>query len=222
MVKIISKYKAFFIPFGVLLLISGVYLTQVSRADSHIFLNQVVTPILNPIFKYGTYLGDGNFIAGVIILLLFYRFKAATYVGLSCGLSGLFTNTLKHQFFDDVNRPHFYFKYVHPGDYMPQLVLPDAAMHIHNSFPSGHTTGAFCLFTALMLYTNKPKWAWLFFLLSFIAGFSRIYLSQHFLIDVFFGSIIGSGFAIGLYLIFEKLANNYNWNWWNKSLVKWN
>jgi membrane-associated phospholipid phosphatase len=42
----------------------------------------------------------------------------------------------------------------------------------------------------------------LFFLLAFISSFSRLYLSQHWLIDVYVGSMIGVGFSLLFYAVF--------------------
>lgn len=222
MLKLIVKYRSFFVPYGLLLFGSGVYLLMVSRAESHIFLNQFVTESLNPIFKWITYFGDGNFIAFVVLVLLFLKYKYALLLAISSALSGLFTNFLKHQFFDNLERPYWFFKYYYSGDFQPELVYSISEMNIHNSFPSGHTTGAFCLFVVLMITVNKPRIAWVFFLLAVLAGYSRIYLSQHFLVDVFFGSIIGCSFAILGALVLQNLEEKYNWKWWNKSLLKWN
>ncbi|WP_176829724.1 phosphatase PAP2 family protein [Tenacibaculum sp. MAR_2009_124] len=64
-------------------------------------------------------------------------------------------------------------------------------MALWNSFPSGHTITAFTVFTVLSLYFAKCKSQYLWFSLAIIAGLSRVYLSQHFLIDVVVGSVIG-------------------------------
>jgi membrane-associated phospholipid phosphatase len=44
-------------------------------------------------------------------------------------------------------------------------------------------------------------------------GYSRMYLFQHFLVDVFFGSILGTITA----LLFDYFLTNY----WNKNPKKW-
>lgn len=63
------------------------------------------------------------------------------------------------------------------------------------SFPSGHTSGAFALATAMSL--NYPKWyvvvpsfAW-----AGLTGYSRMYLGVHYPTDVLAGAALGAGTA---------------------------
>jgi membrane-associated phospholipid phosphatase len=60
-----------------------------------------------------------------------------------------------------------------------------------NSFPSGHTSTAFT--TALLLsFIIRRKFAiFLFPVIAFLVGYSRVYLAQHFVTDVLAGSAIG-------------------------------
>lgn len=60
-----------------------------------------------------------------------------------------------------------------------------------NSFPSGHTASAFALATILSLYSKNRLVGILCFILAVAAGYSRIYLGQHFFTDVFAGAVIG-------------------------------
>lgn len=86
----------------------------------------------------------------------------------------------------------------------PVGVLGEDALHLidgvkmalWHSFPSGHTITAFAIATILCLYFAKCKSQYIWLLLAIIAGLSRVYLSQHYLLDVFVGSFIG--IAIGL------------------------
>lgn len=219
MIKIFRVYRLFFIPYALFLILGAGVLFHFNRIDSHIFFNQFIYKPLNPFFTYITYLGDGIAIAIFLAVTLFIRYRATLYLGLSAAVSGAITNLLKNYAFDDVNRPHYIFKYVY-REYELNLVLPPSEMHIHHSFPSGHTTGAFALFTALMLISRKPKWAWVFFTLAMLGGYSRVYLSQHFFMDIYAGSLIGSLTAILFYLLFQNIEKKYDLSWWNKSLLK--
>ena len=93
----------------------------------------------------------------------------------------------------------------------PDLTLPlvdGVSMHHSNSFPAGHTATFFVFFTCcalLMAYqywlrtekNNGKTWVLMnvgllgLLTLAALGGYSRIYLSQHFLMDVCVGSIIG-------------------------------
>lgn len=57
------------------------------------------------------------------------------------------------------------------------------------SFPSGHTSTAFCLATTMSYYC--PSYSLLFYTLSTLIGLSRIVLRVHFPLDVIVGAVIG-------------------------------
>jgi membrane-associated phospholipid phosphatase len=60
------------------------------------------------------------------------------------------------------------------------------------------------VFSALA-FSSESKWAKLFFFIIAVnAAFSRMYLSQHWLVDIFVGSLIGITYAIVLYFVFYK------------------
>lgn len=159
-------------------------------------------------FKYFTHFGDGVFaiIIGIIILTLNIRkgiFVLATYI-----ISGLTTSILKNYFYDDINRPHFVFGYFIQDTKLNYIDGVD--MLGLNSFPSGHSTSAFAIFTAMALVTDNRSLKILFFLIAFLSAFSRTYLSQHWLVDITIGSIIGTVSALALYFAFyqsNKLQN---------------
>jgi membrane-associated phospholipid phosphatase len=60
-----------------------------------------------------------------------------------------------------------------------------------DSFPSGHTTSAFVLAFIVILLLKNPYMKALVFIMAVLIGFSRVYLLQHFLIDIYIGSVFG-------------------------------
>jgi membrane-associated phospholipid phosphatase len=71
------------------------------------------------------------------------------------------------------------------------------------SFPSGHTATIFAITTLLSLYFPGRRNGILFFLIAALTGFSRIYLSEHFPVDVLGGLLTGVLISIGVYVIFR-------------------
>lgn len=61
------------------------------------------------------------------------------------------------------------------------------------SFPSGHAMSAFALYSLLTLMAGQAyrRWGLLFALLAILVALSRIFLVQHFLVDVLAGALIG-------------------------------
>lgn len=150
-------------------------------------------------------LGEGLYIA--IIGLFFLVFKSFRNIYFFIGailctlLPSLLTQLLKYQFV--APRPMSVFagaKWVHHLEHW-------ALLH-NNSFPSGHTTGAFSFmcFLTCMLPNSSRNLGFLFFLLALCTAYSRVYLAAHFFVDVYVGSIIGVVFSylICWFLFFVK------------------
>ena len=87
----------------------------------------------------------------------------------------------------------------------------ETASSLH-SFPSGHTTAAFALFTTLSVLFPKYFYLWLLFALTM--AFARIGVGDHFLSDTIAGMLLG----IGSVLIVHLYMQNRSWNKWEKPL----
>ncbi|MGZ4037277.1 MAG: phosphatase PAP2 family protein, partial [Bacteroidia bacterium] len=112
---------------------------------------------------------------------------------------------LKNYVFDYIDRPFQIWQWTLREE-LPRIKGVDVM--IHNSFPSGHSTTAFAVFTCLALMTKNKFLKVLCLFVAANAAFSRTYISQHWLVDVYFGSIIGLVTATALYFVVynEKLT----------------
>jgi membrane-associated phospholipid phosphatase len=207
-----KSYLPFYITYLLFLVLGGIFLFVTSRENSHLILNQFFYDWLHSFFKYITHIGDGLFAVAIILLVLFVNYKSSLQIGLTAILAGGATQLLKNFVFDSYDRPSWFFKHFSENRIQ---TIEGMELNIHNSFPSGHTTTAFALYVSLLLLTKNPKWTVLFTILAFAAGYSRVYLSQHFFIDIYFGSLMGTLWAL---LIFAFLSN-LNKPWFNKSLI---
>ena len=211
MKSVLKSNSSFLVPFSIFLLIGAFLLLVNSKTDLHLFINSFHNRYLDIFFYYTTYLGDGLTAVLTVIILLTVKYRYALIVGLSYAVSSVFTQLLKQTLFEDVVRPKKFFEGIHD-----LYFVPGTENHLYNSFPSGHATTAFALYFSLALIVKNNTLKFLLFVVALLVGFSRIYLSQHFLSDVYAGSLIGVFVTFISYWIIQKSKAQ----WLERSLVK--
>lgn len=217
MKKLIKENTIFLIPWFVIILIISGILLKFNKIDIHIFINSHHSSFFDFFFKYWTYLGDGIFVTAISLLLLLIKYRYAIITGISLIITGITVQILKHTVFSGDFRPILYFKTYYKGDYILHTVAGSEPASFF-SFPSGHTAAAFALFFSLSIFV-KNKFLKLFFLIfALLVGYSRIYLSWHFLSDTLAGAVTGVLITSITYLILSR----YNNPFMNKSLLKKN
>ena len=133
------------------------------------------------------------------LLWLFWKFwkksqelaSKAGFFFLSIVITGLASNILKLIF--GKARPLLLKDHEEFG--FSWLVLPSD--YVHQSFPSGHTTTAFTIATALTLMF--PRWWPLFYGYAVMEGLSRIGVWFHYPSDVMAGALLGTTLTLLLY-----------------------
>ena len=198
--------KSFFvygIAYFILLIITLGLLYAYPKLELHLLLNSYHTRLQDIFFTYYSMLAEGPLYVLALLPLFWKKVRLTLFFAL-CELSGgAILQILKHLI--SMPRPHSAF------EKCPDMVLPlveGVNLHSSNSFPSGHASTFFVFCTCLAIFLayrhhlkdgqNKHKISIfydcsLLLLLSFaiLGGYSRVYLSQHFLSDVCMGSIIG-------------------------------
>jgi membrane-associated phospholipid phosphatase len=169
--------------FMIIILING------SKGDIHMAVNSFHTPFLDNLMKYWTLFGDGILLLVLILAMLMVSFRYFFVALTALILSGVTTQLLKRIFFSDIPRPIKYFEIFTP-QYELYLV-PGVEVNSWFSFPSGHTATAFAVSFALALLIRSKIGQAALLLLAVGVGYSRVYLSQHFLVDVVAGSVLG-------------------------------
>lgn len=210
MKKQIVIHKVYFIIYVAIILMVTLFISNINKSDIHIYLNKFHTSWLDSFFKYVTDLGDGMAIVLAVIILLFFSKQKSLQVALTGVFSGLIAQFLKKVVFGPTLRPSAYF-----GDLnIPLHYVDGVDLHTVFSFPSGHSTTIFALVTSLVLITKKPKLDIFFIVVASTVAFSRIYLSQHFLEDIYLGSIIGVSSSLVVYkvLYHTNTMKKYNLN----------
>ncbi|MDP9040572.1 MAG: phosphatase PAP2 family protein [Bacteroidota bacterium] len=182
--KVVAGHSDYFTGYFIFLFTLTCFCLMVPKSDGFLLINQFHCKIFDNFFILFTNLGDGLFaIAIMLFMLIRRRIGWSLQIAVSFLITGLIVQVVKQMF----HMPR------------PQLYFPSHTIHLihgitgtgHSSFPSGHTATIFALVTLLAFYFPGRKQAILFILLAVLTGFSRIYLSQHFPVDVLVGSAIG-------------------------------
>lgn len=205
----------FLVPTIVLALVLGIALLITPKAELHLALCQPHTTGLDTIIPIITNLVDWlPYLC--VILLLFYRAGWATFLASNLLLSTVIVQPIKH--IVCAPRPLTWF-----AENMPDVTLPlveGVRMNHWLSFPSGHTTTFFVLFYSLSIIlcaenvTGKMILSFLCFLCASFGAYTRIYLSQHFALDIFAGILIAVFSTLSLYFfLVKKTKDTQFWGW---------
>ena len=209
-------------PTLVLALVLGTTRLVVPKAELHLALCQPHTHFLDTIVPIFTDLVDWlPYLC--VVLLLFYRAGWATFLASNLLLSTLIVQPIKHILC--APRPLTWF-----AENMPDISLPlveGVKMNLWFSFPSGHTTTFFVLFFSLSIILSaenikgKSILSFLCFLCASFGAYTRIYLSQHFALDIFAGILIAVCSTLVLYFFLVKRTQNTSfWAWRVQKLKK--
>lgn len=193
---------------GFLFMLGILFLAIFQNSNFSIIVNASHNNFLDQIFKYITFLGDGRFVFLIALIYLFANKKYGTSILISLIINTILIQVLKRVVFSNRFRPSFYFKnLIEDGSWN---MIDGVELYEKFSFPSGHTALIFCLCMSICTFMKKKYLPLLLVLLAYIVGFSRIYLSQHFLIDVLAGALIGSLIPILTFKYIEPLLFNKN------------
>jgi len=202
--------RGFMLPAAIFISIALICSAIFPREDIHIFINNFHTEYLDALMKGWTFLGDGAYVLIIIALFLFIRLRFFFIVFSSYAISGILSQILKRTLFSGIPRPVKYFE-LNNIEYNLYLV-PGVDIHSWYSFPSGHTATAFGVFFGISLFLRSELLQLLCFVAAAGVGYSRIYLSEHFLVDVAGGAIIGMASAILSYWWLRR----YRTSWMDK------
>ena len=173
------------------------------KLELHMMLNSWHTETQDTFFKYYSMLAEWPLYIVALLPLFWKRIEMTIFFAASEIVGGCIAQILKHTFCFE--RPVSVFEKCH------NMVLPlvqGVDMHHSNSFPSGHASTFFVFFTCcaiILAYEHQQRtreystkqWCLIhlsmsvLLVLAALGAYSRVYLSQHFLLDISVGSIIG-------------------------------
>lgn len=212
MTDIVRHNYRYFLPYFILLLGTLLILLFIEKGNEVIWLNTFYSTPMNFFFKWATKLGEVW--AGVFIgLIILWKFPFRTFVAFITVLiiETTLVQIFKNQIFSDSVRPKLFL------EGYPLKFVDDLYINTMHSFPSGHTAAAFVFFTFFALITDSRWKPWLL-VFPVLTGLSRIYLAQHFLLDVVVGSVIGVSLSLVVFWFFHRdhfLTSDF----WRKRLI---
>lgn len=172
------------------------------KGSFELWLNELHTPWLDVFFRYITYLGDGVTSALlVVILLTFNYYKTIVYTTAILFDTFVIQVLGKRLFFPHLVRPKNFY-----GEEIVLNFVEGVKTHGHHTFPSGHTGSAFVWLGFLALILPR-KYGLVLFFIALMAGVSRVYIQQHFFIDIYVGSIIGTASVLLSQYFFGNFTN---------------
>ncbi|MFN8288194.1 MAG: phosphatase PAP2 family protein [Chitinophagales bacterium] len=205
----------FLLMYFLFLVVGGIVLFKYEKGDEIIYFNSLHTSTLNYVFLYLTKLAELPAIILILLITLFYSYGKGLLLLANNLTVFAVVQFLKKVVFAAEVRPSLFFENKLQLDFIPGLLVLK-----HNSFPSGHTAGAFALFFLLSVMVKDKRWSVLFFFLALLVGVSRVYLLQHFFRDVYAGSIVAMVVSCVFWLTFAQSRFYQNLKWKDKSLFK--
>jgi len=181
----------FSIPVLILFNIGLIINYYVPYGNEILFFNPWRQEPWNSLFRFLTHMGEAwAYISFALLLALAVRYRYAILVL----VAGVITLPVQYYIKDviGIDRPLTYFEKLE----RMQEVVRVAGVELNSgqtSFPSGHTLGAFALYSvlAMICLEFRPRLGLLFALLGAGVALSRIFLVQHFLADVLGGTVVG-------------------------------
>ena len=171
--------------YGAVMLLCILPLLLLEKGDVVLQVNGSHSPFQDWFFRLVTLAGDGIIFVPLILLALLVSFRHAITLTTIGVVHCLIIAVLKRVIFSEALRP----KNVLPHELLH--FVSGVNVHGHMSFPSGHTTTAFAVAFYILLVSDKKIWGHISLLLAALIAYSRIYLLQHFYVDVFFGALTG-------------------------------
>jgi membrane-associated phospholipid phosphatase len=156
------------------------------KNNAFLLLNTNLGKPADYFFEYFTNMGDGLlWLVWLVAIFVAKRKYLFPLIISSFVLTTIFTQVFKYVILPDEARPSTAI-----ADQSQIHYVAGVTIHSINSFPSGHTATAFTFVLLIALTVKRRDFLLLAFIAALLVGYSRIYLGQHFPLDVGAGIIV--------------------------------
>jgi membrane-associated phospholipid phosphatase len=199
-----NKVSLLFYAILTYLMIFTVIILLFDKVTVFYFVNAHYNTFFDQLFYYITALGNGWTYALLLLAMLWvsYRFVFMFFSALL--IKTIIVQSMKHLIFPHILRPHLFIE-----NFSGLHTVNGVEILNYYSFPSGHSASIFCIAVLLSLIIRKNTWTVLFVILAILTGYSRMYLGQHFSVDVYAGSLIGILTAYFSWRVFVEKPMNW-------------
>jgi len=202
--QVFDDNRNFFIP---VILFAALFFTLLGiygNACLFLFVNRHYSDFADFFFRYLTNLGDGIIAALLIVILLWISYRdALTFLIITLAIT-IIVNILKDHIFPELNRPVAYF-----GTSEILHLIPGYDPPTLSTFPSGHTATAFSVGLYISILIKNRYLKLVLFLVAFLVGYSRMYISAHFPADVVTGALIGVLITLICYYLMGLIKSSW-------------
>ena len=195
------------LPFLLILLLLIPFLL-IEKGQIVLFVNQLRTPFWDVFFAKASSLGNALTVVFVVLLVLRFKFKWLAVFLLAFVIQVVVVLLFKKGIYAGELRPYLYFK--EAGIIDSVRFIKGVKIRYVNSFPSGHTATIFFLVSFFALLSRNRTASWVLMVLGATVGFSRIYLVQHFFVDVYFGIWFGTLSSAVAYLVVRRYPKKWH------------
>lgn len=217
------KQNWLFLSLSLMLVIAlGLAVLCIPKGELHLLLCDRHTPARDVFYSHLTDMAATFPYIICAVILVFGRIGDGVFGFTAMFVSGLVTQLCKRPI--NAPRPLIWF-----AENMPDVQLPlteGVDMNLWYSFPSGHATSFFALAFILSIICGANQSSIInhksslvlqivLFLFAALGCYSRLYLSQHFAIDIVVGMVIGIVVTALIYLLFSLFEGQ---KWYNYRL----
>jgi membrane-associated phospholipid phosphatase len=197
--KLIHEHRFFLGVFAIYIVVGAFGFLIYKQGAETLFFDRHHSLVRDRLFIFTTHLAEGLTLTLIGVVLFFARLKYFFLYLIDLAVVSIVITVLKVNFFPERVRPALFFS----GQYKLHFAAGIPVLTVY-SFPSGHTAVAFAVAFLLAIFIKRTWVSMVLLCIALLVGLSRMYLMEHFWIDVYFGSLTGILITLLVYLALQK------------------